>query len=284
MTEYLARKFKFLGLICPSLAAKIAWLLFCTPLGGKKSFTKNEIRMLNQAKKSHITLNSYKIIVYKWTPSELSTDGLVILLTHGWSGRSLDFTNIITELIREGHIVIVYDSPAHGSSSGKQANIQLIANSLIEVAKISDQIDVLISHSFGGLTNSLALNLCHDNKVLSQVKKCIIISSPGSMVNVVQAFVHSMNLPYSVFKLFCKKVEYLVKRPIELVNIPNLLKDYSGQILIIHDKNDTVIEFTEAEYNVSHLNAELFTTDGLGHGRILSSPAVATAISDFINN
>ena len=284
MTRSFSVIFKYLGRMCPSFAAKITWLLFCTPLGKNKSLTKNELSLLNQANKFHITFNSYKVIVYNWTPSKHCTDSLVIFFTHGWSGRSLDFTKIIKRLIREGHTVIAYDSPAHGSSSGKKANIQLIANTLIEVAKISDQIDVLVSHSFGGLTSSLALNLSPDNGVLSHVKKHIMISSPSNMTSIVQAFVLSMNLPNSVFDLFCKKVERLVKRPIELVNIPNLLKDYSGQILIIHDKKDTVVEYSEAEFNVSHLNAELLTTDGLGHGRILSSSFVATAILEFTSN
>ena len=53
------------------------------------------------------------------------------------------------------------------------------------------------------------------------------------------------------------------------------------ETLIIHDKNDPVIPYSDAlEIKSSLKNCELFTTNGLGHG--LKSKIVIETISKFI--
>ena len=151
-----------------------------------------------------------------------------------------------------------------------------------KVARKLGPIDVLIAHSFGIMINAFALSLAQRNEVLSQVKKLILISGPNKLTDVVQSFTQSMNLPESVEKTFRDKIENILKRPIEAMSITELLKDYSGQNLVIHDHKDRVIAYKEAEIIASNINAELFSTNGFGHRRILEQSPTIEKILKFI--
>ena len=194
----------------------------------------------------------------------------------------MDFSIIIKELLEQGHTIVAFDTPAHGSSTGRRTTLKANTEVLLEVARILGPIDILIGHSFGVMTSAFALSLAQHNDVLSQVKKLILISGPNQLTYAVLAFSQAMNLPESVVKIFYEKTESLVKRPIETMNITELLKGYSGQTLVIHDRKDRVVAYKDAEIIASNINAELFYTDGFGHIHILEAVAVIEKILNFI--
>ena len=279
---FLALFLKFLGRVSPQLAVKIAWPLFCTPLAKRKSPSANESKFATQAQRSFFEYSTYKIATYEWIPIQRSSECLTILFAHGWARDSLDFSIIIKELLEQGHTIVAFDTPAHGSSTGRRTTLKANTEVLLEVARILGPIDILIGHSFGVMTSAFALSLAQHNDVLSQVKKLILISGPNQLTYAVLAFSQAMNLPESVVKIFYEKTESLVKRPIETMNITELLKGYSGQTLVIHDRKDRVVAYKDAEIIASNINAELFYTDGFGHIHILEAVAVIEKILNFI--
>ena len=281
---FIALLLKFLGRISPRLAVLFAWPLFCTPLGKRKSSSAEKNKLAAQAQRTFIDSGTYKIATYKWTSAQPSPEGLTILLAHGWAAESFDFSDMIKELLPLGHTIVAYDAPAHGSSTGSRTTLNDNAKALLEVAGKLGPVDVLIGHSFGTITSAFALSLALHKDVLSQVKKLILISGPNKLVDLVHTFTQAMNLPEAVVKIFHEKIENIVKRPIETMSVTAFLKDYSGQTLVIHDRKDRIIAYQEAEIIASNVNAELFSTYGSGHLRILKTPSVIEEILKFIKS
>ncbi|MGQ0654331.1 MAG: alpha/beta fold hydrolase, partial [Betaproteobacteria bacterium] len=56
-----------------------------------------------------------------------------------------------------------------------------------------------------------------------------------------------------------------------------------AEALVIHDRDDQVVPWTQGASFARHWRgARLYSTDGLGHGRILQDESVVRAAADFI--
>ena len=100
-------------------AARRAFLVFCTPRGGR--IKENQKELLDAAKDKIITISdAVKIQTYKWEGT-----GPTILLIHGWESNSHRWYKLIEALQKESYTIIAFDAPAHGNSSGKILNVPL---------------------------------------------------------------------------------------------------------------------------------------------------------------
>lgn len=283
----LANFFKFFSKLSPSLAAEIAWSFFCKPRIRKKPLSTFESELLQQATQFSINSGEYKISVYQWKPSSHANADKTILLTHGWGGHALNFSSIIDTLLENGFNVIAHDSPAHGESSGGKTNLFHNTKALFAVAENLPPIYALIGHSFGAIANSYALALCKENTspkyvCLSQVEKLILIAGPNKLTDIFAAFTQAMQLPDRVLKIFHQKVKDLSKQSIKTMSVSKFLSAYSGHTLVVHDRNDRIVPFSEAESVAEDSGASLFSTTGYGHFRILKTKAVIEKIVDFL--
>lgn len=279
----LANFFKFFSKVSPTLTTKIAWSFFCTPRVRKKALSKLESKLLQQAKQYFINSGDYKIAVYEWeSPSDSSNPGNTILLSHGWGGHALNFSFIINQLLKDGFHVIAYDSPAHGNSSGKQTTLFNNTQALLKVVKNSGPIYALIGHSFGNVANAYALDLCKQETCLSQVEKNILIAGPNKVIDIFAAFAQEMKLSDKVLDIFHQKVETISQQKIEDLSVVKFLKTYAGQSLLIHDRNDRIVPYAEAETVAESIAACVFDTTGNGHFRILAAKSVIQQIIGFL--
>ena len=280
----LANFFKFFSKISPSLTAEIAWSFFCKPRIRKKPLSKSESKLLQQAQQYSIDSDEYKISVYKWKNINRSNHAKTILLTHGWGGHALNFSYIINNLIENGFNVVAYDSPAHGKSSGKQTNLFHNTRALLEVANDIEPIHALVGHSFGTITSSYALELSKNDTSLSAVEKIILVAGPNRLADIFASFTKAMKLPNSVLTIFHQKVATISKRKIESMSTTEFLQSYSGQALLIHDHNDRLVPFADAESVAENSTATLFATTGCGHFRILATKNVIDKIINFLSS
>ena len=279
----LATFFKYFSKISPKLTAIIAWSFFCIPRIRKKPLSKFESKLLQQAKQYSIDSGEYKIAVYEWkNPTNTSNANNTVLLSHGWGGHALNFAYVIKQLLKDGFDVVAYDSPAHGKSSGKQTNLFYNTQTVVEVAKNIGPIYALIGHSFGTLANSYALDLCQEKNCLLEVEKIILIAGPNKVTDIFASFTQAMQLPNTVLAIFHQKVEIIAKRKIETMSAIEFLKNYAGQSLLIHDHNDRIVPFSEAETVSKGVGASLFSTTGNGHFRILATKNVIEEIISFL--
>ncbi|MEM7401499.1 MAG: alpha/beta hydrolase [Pseudomonadota bacterium] len=276
--------FRATAVFSTKLAAELAWSFFCKPLYHKKPLGKKEQTLLNQATQYFIDYEDKKIAVYQWQNVNGTQDTKTIMLSHGWGGHAFNFVFIIQSLLEQGFNILAYDSPAHGNSSGKQTNLLQNAQTILEISKKVTPIHALIGHSFGSISSAFALDLAQGTEQLKQVNSIVLIAGPNKLADIFASFTQTMHLPDRILEIFYRKVEALTLRKMQHMNTVNFLQHFSGSILVVHDQNDRVVPFSEAE-NVSHSSGgKLYSTKGYGHGRILRNEDVVAEIVNSLQN
>jgi len=147
---------KVLQFISKNLATKFAARIFSTPL--KFNAPERELMMRKSAKNQLMEIPSInkKIMVYSYGFSKRK-----ILLVHGWAGRGTQLIQLADKILENKMMVVSFDGPAHGLSTGKTTSITEFIETIDEVNKQFGPFDAAIGHSFGGMSllNSVATGL-----------------------------------------------------------------------------------------------------------------------------
>jgi len=257
--------------ILPSLAHKIAFNLFFSPF--RFTRPKRELKAFESAKVNIVKVNNKNVQLYEWGIKR----NPIIVMVHGWSGRGTQFFKFIAPLIAEGYRVITFDAPAHGLSQGKITNIKEFTDVLSYIETNIGTIKVGIGHSFGGVS------LIYAKKLGLQLDNIVMISSPTVGEDILTSFRNkigaspetSLALRNLVAKNFQIDFEGLTACAL-VANMP--IKN----LLIIHDRNDSEVPYTNAEaLKKASSRAELILTNNLGHTRILRDDKVVETVVKF---
>ena len=264
---------KFLQAVSPSLTTKFAAKLFTTPI--KHKLPKRELYMERESVQKSILVPEIQkeIVVYKYGKSDKK-----VLLVHGWSGRGTQLVKIADEMLKLGYMTISFDAPAHGKSKGNYSIMTEFIASILEIEKQYGPFEFAIGHSLGGMSvlNAIKQNL--------QVKKAVIIGSGDIIQDIIDDFIHKLQLKpefgiklrdHFEAKFGGKMDDYSAYKAAEKTEIP---------VLIIHDKDDDDVS-VKAAYNIQkHLKqSEIMITEGLGHRKILGDENVIQKIREFIS-
>lgn len=251
-----------------SSASNWALNLFSRPLKGR---LKHPHPTLEMAAKKNLFLKNLKIATYHWKGK-----GDTILLAHGWHSNSGRWKNTIAELIKQDYNIVALDAPAHGASGSKIFNAILYAQFVGVVCKKFNP-SILMGHSVGGMAISYFLKSNSNYKANKLVFLGVPAGFPGIFKN------------YSDLMGYNKKVragmEVVIQKrfgvPSSHFNTAIFVKEIKVECLLIHDKFDPVIPYSDAqEIHKAFKNSQIFTTQGLGHG--LKSKQVIDKIIDFI--
>ncbi len=201
-----------------------------------------------------------------------------MLLLHGWNGRGLQLCAFIQPLLDAGFSIATFDSPGHGRSTGSHANVLEIAEVIITVEKQLGPFDVIVSHSFGVLAAANALRLGVKCNVFIGISCCadfhwlldFYSKRLGLSDQARQALNHYTEKQYHIDSL-------------DEISITQIAPALSLPALIIHDREDDRVPVTEASRIVdSWPGAELLTTRGLGHVKIIQNADVVRHCVAFI--
>ncbi|MET0010386.1 MAG: alpha/beta hydrolase [Candidatus Thiodiazotropha sp. 6PLUC9] len=268
--------FSALGSIAPTLAGKLALPLFMTP--PRFPSPRREMAIKEKGKQHYKTIDGNRIAIYTWG------EGPAVLLSHGWGGRSTHFYALIELLVSAGYQVVAFDAPAHGESSGKRTNALDVTSALVAVAGSLDSIKVLIGHSFGCGTALLAIDGFE-----IKVEKLILFSCFEDIYWITNQFGEAFAMNEKVtaamrdeahrryLNRFDKPWEWHQLSPI------NTIQRIKTEILMLHDQQDQEVPYQHAENLIAvSADAQLVTTSGLGHKKILRDKAVLQTCLDFI--
>lgn len=207
--------------------------------------------------------------------------GPVVLAIHGWEGRATHFRFVGEALERAGFSLLALDGPAHGASPGRVAHPRLFAEALsdaaVEVATERGGVHAVIGHSMGAGAVSYALSqgLAADRAVL--------ISGPSGYAPVVRGAAGMAGLGPRATHHLLRAVQNRIGVAPEDIDVTRGLRDLDLPVLIVHDREDTFVDFSHAQRFMSHLpDARLRETHGLGHWRVLTDPVTVEAIADFV--
>lgn len=266
--------FGTLGRVFPKWFARLAFHFFAMPQNRAKHRVSDSI--IEQANISDILVGKNMLKTYEWGEGEQT-----ILLVHGWQSRGTALRYFVPQLNEKGYKVVAFDAPAHGDSTGKRADLLGYGGAVKALYNRYKNVKGVICHSFGGAAVAYAMYKLDPSM---ELEKYVMIGTPSAFSYPVYNGLRTMNAPPSVRKHFIEKLEKVTDMKLEKTNFQYLNPFLKiEKALIVHDKQDEQVAFSEAENTVKHWkNAELQATDGFGHFQLIKSPDVVERVVDFI--
>ena len=222
-----------------------------------------------------------------FTKKELTFNGYIwgngskkIYLTHGWSSKATDFTEIIIALKELDDVqVIAFDALGNGSSEGELSNLMLYVRPLEAIINTYGMPEILIGHSLGAMANIVALKEF-------QAQPALLISITP-VVELQQNFTGMMNYaevaPENQASWFNSFNEYY-KLPVRYFDMKSLYElPASTKHIVFYDQNDELLPFAQlAEFlkQQPQIIAEEFNS--AGHYKILKEESLIDAIKEAI--
>ncbi|TYB73834.1 alpha/beta hydrolase [Bizionia gelidisalsuginis] len=252
-------------------ATSKAWSLFITPRKGRVKDTQQPF--LNTAVQQTITHDALKIATYHWQGSKKT-----ILLVHGWESNTHRWEKLITELQALDYNIVALDAPAHGKTSGKHFNAILYAECIHKVTTIYHP-EIIIGHSVGGMA-SVFYQYQHQNKA---VEKLILLGAPSEFTGVFERYVAMLGYNKRIEKGLNDRVFSTFNKTPDYFSLAQFVKEISTDTLLIHDKNDQIIPYSDAKLIIKNLEkGRLITTEGFGHS--LRKKEINSHIIKFITH
>lgn len=210
-------------------------------------------------------------------------DGPVIYLVHGWGGRGSQFAALVQPLLRSGHRVVMFDAPAHGGSghgpSGpRRTNGVEFARALDEVFARFGPAEAVVAHSLGTISTYLALRF-------------------GWLGTERLVLIAPMVESQTLFDQYQSQVGFgprtrraLDRSLLDWIGIPVAEFDARVQAahvdpvptLVVADRDDRQTPYADAVDLAEFTGADLMTTRGLGHRKVLRDPQVVQRVVAFI--
>ena len=182
-------------------------------------------------------------------------EGPVVYLVHVWAGRGSQLAGLVEPLTAAGFRAVLFDAPAHGASEpgpagpGRTHGVEM-GKALDAVAARFGPAHTVVAHSLGTIATYLAIR--HGWLGTSRL---VLLAPVVEAESLVDQFQRYLGFGPRTRRAFERDAHALVGLPIS--------------------------EF-DARFQAAH--ADLVTTEGLGHRRILRDPGVLGTVVAFIRD
>ena len=234
--KYIRTKFKILSAISKRKAAEKAFVLFCTPQYRNR---KKLPKIFEEAESIQFPFHNYNIQGYRWNTSADKK----ILILHGFESSVVNFDRYIRPLIRMNYCVLAFDAPAHGRSSGKVINVLAYKEFINHINREYGPVKNFISHSFGGLALSLAVEeWMHDDSY-----KLVLIAPAAETTTAIDSFFDLLQLELQVRSEFDIIIKENSGYSPEWFSVSRACQHIKAQLLICQDKDDILTPLKDLE-------------------------------------
>lgn len=261
------------GRIAPKRTVNRAARLFATPFASSRSraqSTQGDADM----QRSELQINGEAIATYVWGDPSIQP---YALLAHGWSSFGLRFLPWVAQLRAQGFAVVTFDQPGHGRSSGKLCTLPEFIATIRAIGERYGDAALAIGHSLGGA----AVTLAQDETW--HAERLILVAPAADMKAAAGRFFRFVRLGEHLRQPF---YDWLLRRTgisVEQLQVHRRLPALGQPALIVHDLDDADVPWGEGERYAQHWpGARLYTTEGLGHRRVLDAPEVIEAALAFV--
>ncbi|MBO0610654.1 alpha/beta fold hydrolase [Myceligenerans salitolerans] len=211
------------------------------------------------------------VVVHAWG----EPDAPAVLLVHGWQSRASFFAPLVRDLLAAGRRVVAYDAPGHGASGGRR---RTLADDVAIIHRLSATEpggwEGVVAHSAGVLGAGVALA---DGAPARRFAGLAGISSATAINDGFFAFTGTP-------PALRRRYDDIVRRR-RFPDEPDLYERYdltrrpvpaTIPALFVHDDSDRRVPHHQSELLLAaHAgSAELVTTTGLGHNRIVRDDRV----------
>ena len=270
--QVLRATFQSLGAISPRLAGRLAFELFQMPLN--PSPVKENQSLMRAAARLQIPFGKGHLATYRWQGS-----GPAVLLVHGWETNASRWLPAVAALRQADFDVIAFDAPAHGHSSGWKLPFDHYAQAIAAVVDHYPEITALIAHSFGVVGSAFYLT----NRGRADLGKVVFIGGPNRALDALAGFAKILGLPAQSHPHIIRSLEQRLSVPAEQVSVGYTMRENPLPALIVHDRDDAIVPYEAAlTIKAGWPRAQLLTTEGLGHRRILADAEVLAEIVAYL--
>lgn len=200
-----------------------------------------------------------------------------IYLTHGWSSKAADFTEIITVLLAlEDVQVIAFDAIGNGSSEGELSNLMLYVKPLEAIVARYGMPEVLIGHSLGAMANVVALQAFE-----AQPKLLISITPVIELADNFTGMMNHAGVNAAAQATWFQDFHDYYKLPVSYFDMKSLYVELPDtKHLVFYDEQDEMLAYAQLErFLKQQPELETQAFNGAGHYRILRDEAFVEALS-----
>ena len=261
------------GRIAPKRTVNRAARLFATPFASSRSRAQ-AVQGDADMQRGELHVNGETIATYVWgDPSSQP----YALLAHGWSSFGLRFLPWVARLRAQGLAVVTFDQPGHGHSSGKLCTLPEFIATIRAIGTRYGNAALAVGHSLGGA----AVTLAQDEAW--RAEQLILVAPAADMKAAARRFFRFVHLAGYLREPFYAWLHRRTGVHIDELRVERKLPMLGQPALIVHDLDDADVPWAEGErYARFWPGARLYTTEGLGHRRVLDAPEVIDAALAFM--
>ncbi|HJW06854.1 MAG TPA: alpha/beta fold hydrolase, partial [Rhodanobacter sp.] len=261
------------GRLAPQRTVNRAARLFATPFASSRRRAQAAQGDADM-QRSELRVGGETIATYVW--GDPSTQPYA-LLAHGWSSFGLRFLPWVAQLRAQGYAVVTFDQPGHGRSSGQLCTLPEFIATIRAIGARHGNAALAIGHSLGGA----ALALAQDEHW--QAERLILVAPAVDMKAATRRFFRFVHLAGYLRPPFYAWLHRRTGVHIDELMVECRLPALGQPALIVHDLDDADVPWAEGErYARLWPGARLYTTQGLGHRRVLDAPEVIDAALAFV--
>jgi pimeloyl-ACP methyl ester carboxylesterase len=209
--------------------------------------------------------------------------GPPVALMHGWGGHAGQLLDFVAPLVEAGFQAVLFDALGHGQSAPsplgwRQASFFDFADSLFAVERAVGPLAGLVAHSGGAVASGIALSRG------LHVERAVLLAPFARPALFAKEFGRSLGLDEALARRWQALAALRLGfrwEDLELTSVPERLA--VPPLLVIHDEGDRETSIDEGRaVAAAWPRAELVTTKGLGHRRLLREPVVIRRAVEFL--
>lgn len=256
----------------PQFASRLAADLFMKPR--RHTTPQRERELLREATPFSVSLGlATRLQAWRWGQA----DQPMVLLVHGWEGRGSQLAAFVPPLLDAGYSVVAFDAPGHGGSTGNRSSLPHFAWAVRGVAGGVTP-HAIIAHSLGCAATTLAL------REGMQAGRVVFVAPPLNPSDYVMRFGDILGISGPVLERMKLRIEERFLRRWSDYALDVTARDMTAPLLVVHDHDDEETFHAEgAALAAAWPGAQMLSTTGLGHRRVLRDRAVVDAVAKFVS-
>lgn len=260
----------------PALAERVAYRLFLTPLPPKwmqRGPAWGPQWRVEQWPFEHASLTVYTLPV--------APHGPVVLLAHGWGGQARQMLPLAARLASQGMRPVLLDMPAHGRSAGTVSTLPQFARAVEYVsARLTQEghtLRAVVAHSLGATASAFAAGRA------LPTERLVLLAPAASPREYTRLFAQVFGLSERTRAAMQRRVEGRAGMPMPQFEPQAVGPRIRAATLVVHDREDRInLHADGVAYSRAIGGAQLLSTQGLGHRRLLKDEAVLDAVAQFV--
>jgi pimeloyl-ACP methyl ester carboxylesterase len=261
--------FRALTAISPAAAAALAMAIFRKAPRHRDSDL--ERTALGRAERLRLSVEGRPLAAWRWGK------GPAFLLVHGWGSRGSRLASFVGPLTGAGYSVVAFDAPGHGASAGRLSSLPQFIAAIETVAREVGPLAGMVAHSMGGAATTLAMSRG------VRARRLVFLAPASDPAGYSERFADVLDLTPDVLARMKRSIERRFGQSWDDFDVLRAAAKMTAPLLVFHDREDRDVAWTDGQaIAAAWPGAELVSTSGLGHRRIVHDPNVVARAVTFL--